>query len=110
MPVVASQKSSDGDLTQAAEKASLVIRDLQSKLRQRPPAEIAPDDLENQLAQYFTKIDEPRGPLSNEFRNRVIDALVDRILRDWEQGGSLEGAVFERLIDRLMDRLGEASH
>ena len=99
-------ESSEPNITQAAEKASLVIRGLQSRLR-RPsdPVEESPEQLEQQLQQYFAR-SSAAGPLA-ELRSRVIDGVVDRILRQWEQGSALEPEVVERLIVRVLERFAQ---
>src|SRR5580692_5572335 len=103
------------DIQQAAEKASLVIRGLQSRLRTRPsvdPTEESPEELEQQLQQYFaTSVPAPQrpGPL-NEIRDRVVDGVAERILRHWSQGSAIESEVVERLINRVLDRLGASAH
>ena len=106
----------ESNLAEAAEKTSLVIRGLQSRLQPRfqPPPERpideSPEDLERQLEQYFSKalVDVP-GPTTTvlaEVRSRVIEGVADRILRHWEQGSALQNAIIERLIERLLDRFG----
>ncbi len=97
-------------LTQAAEKASMVIRGLQARLQQRSlePQDETAEDLERQLAHYFTKSTPPAGHLAlNDLRSRVVDGVADRILRHWEQNSAIEAAVIERLIERLLARFGE---
>jgi len=111
---VASRKSPETttapDIAEAAEKASLVIRGLQSRLRQRPsePAEAesvqeSSEQLEQQLQQYFARTT-PRSAGLADLRSRVVDGVVDRILRQWDNGSSLEPDVVERLIARVMER------
>jgi hypothetical protein len=114
--VVPSRKTPENrpepNLAAAAEKASLVIRGLQARLHPRPqePADESPEDLERQLAQYFGKASPPiQQPLLNDLRNRVIDGVTERILGHWERNSPIEGAVIERLIERLLDRFGEPS-
>jgi hypothetical protein len=98
---VASRKnpetSAEQNIAEAAEKASLVIRGLQSRLRQRSPEVIEEtrEQLEQQLQQYFAKTD---------IRTRVIDGVVERIFRQWDQG-ALEADVVNRLIDLVAERL-----
>jgi hypothetical protein len=100
------------EILEAAEKASLVIRGLQSRLRARAgpdPAEESSEELERQLQQYFaTNVPAPqRVALLNEIRDRVVDGVAERILRHWAQENSaLECAVIERLIERILDHLG----
>lgn len=110
---MASRKSSETKpeaaqepLAQAAEKASLVIRGLQSRLRRPTDAEDSPEELERQLQQYFATSTVQRPGLLTDVRERVIDAVADRILRHWEQNTALENEVIERLIDRILERLG----
>ena len=109
---MASRKNPDSrtepNLTEAAEKASLVIRGLQSRLRQRPadPLEETPEQLEQQLQQYFARTTPQTGQLG-EIRNRVVDGVVDRIIRQWEHGSALESDVVERLIHRILERFAQ---
>ena len=98
----------DPNVSAAAEKASMVIRGLQARLQQRPPDPIeeSADDLELQLAQYFHRsVPTSRLPALNDLRERVIDGVVDRILRQWDSHSALESAIIERLIERLVERL-----
>ena len=106
------QDSGGSEIREAAEKASLVIRGLQSRLRARAgsdPAEESSEELERQLQQYFaTSVPVPqRAALLNEIRERVVDGVAERILRHWAQENSaLESAVIERLIERILEHLG----
>lgn len=98
----------DPNLGAAAEKTSMVIRGLQARLQHRPidPVDETADDLERQLAQYFhTSVPAVRQPQLKDLRERVIDGVADRILRQWEPHSALEAAVIERLIERLVQRL-----
>ena len=98
------------NLAAAAEEASVVIRGLQARLEQRPlePQE-SPDELEHQLAQYFSRapVAMPRKTALEEIRRRTIDGVADKILRGWEQGAPIESAIVERLIEILFDRFAE---
>ena len=89
------------NLTQAAEQASLMIRGLQSRLRPRAvePVEESPDQLEEQLQQYFERA-------SPDLRGRVVEGVVDRILQQWD-GNSLESEIVDRLIARVLDRINK---
>ena len=92
----------------AAEKASLIIRDLQSRLRRRPvEMEESPEELERQLEEYFASSGPPAADtrLLGELRQRVVDGVVDRILLHWDQNTPLENDVMDRLIERLLKRL-----
>jgi len=93
------------NLAEAAEKASLVIRGLQSRLRQRPadPVEESPEQLEQQLQQYFARTTPSSGALQ-DIRNRVVDGVVDRIFRRWDEGSALDADVVDRLIARMLER------
>src|SRR5215469_14038725 len=81
---VASRKAPDNtpepNLADAAEKASLVIRSLQARLQQRSPelAEENSEELERQLAQYFSKsVPLQRQPFLSDLRSRVVDAVAE---------------------------------
>lgn len=103
------EERSEPNVAAAAEKASMVIRGLQARLKQRTkPSEETSEDLERQLAMYFSQnVPTSRRPLLNNLRSRVVDAVAERILRQWEQHAPIESAVIERLIERLLDRFGE---
>lgn len=111
-------------IAEAAEKARALIQELQSRLRldaairERP--EETQDDLERQLQRYFEnaigkdKRGLSRTSILNEVRARVVDGVVERILREWERPKDgtttpLENEVIERLIDRVIERLS-ANH
>lgn len=102
------ETTTEPNIAQAAEKASLVIRGLQSRLRQRPldPVEESPEQLEQQLQQYFARTT-PHSSGLTEIRTRVVDGVVDRILRQWELGAALEPEVVERLIARVLERFAQ---
>jgi hypothetical protein len=103
------ETKTEPNLAEAAEKATLVIRGLQSRLRQRPatePAEESPEQLEQQLQQYFSRSTPQTGGLA-DIRNRVVDGVVDRILLQWEHGTALEQEVVERLIRRVLERFAQ---
>ena len=98
-------------IAEAAEKARALIQGLQSRLRPETKAEESNEDLERQLQQYFqTEGRKDEGSTLNEIRNRVVEGVVERILREWDrpqQGGPtpLETEVVTRLIDRVLERL-----
>ncbi len=100
------ESSPEQNIAQAAEKASLVIRGLQSRLRQRPadPVEETREQLEQQLQQYFARNAPQDGPLG-DLRRRVVDGVAERIFRQWEHGNALETEVVNRLIDLIAQRL-----
>src|ERR1700681_4858920 len=106
---------SESRLTEAADKATALIQGLQSRLnRDAPPAaasprEETPEDLDRQLQEYFVESDS--GAL-NQIRDRVIDAVADRILERWESGdrrelGALENQVIDRLAERVLERMAK---
>lgn len=101
-----SETRTEPNLAEAAEKATLVIRGLQSRLQPRPAnrTEEGPEELELELEQYFARTAPTEGRLA-EIRNRVVDGVVERILRQWEDGAVLEPEIIERLIQRILDRL-----
>jgi len=46
----------------------------------------------------------------DQIRERVIDAVADRILQSWEHGdrrglGALESQVIDRVAERILERL-----
>jgi hypothetical protein len=97
-------------ITEAAERARVMIQDLQSRLRVDPPAEDSTEDLEKQLQQYFETAGAGAPSLLSEIRNRVIEGVVERILREWEkpqhgEASAIENEVVTRLIDRVLERL-----
>src|SRR5437016_4791771 len=79
-------------LVEAAEKTRDLIRGLQSRLQEEArsaprerPDETA-EDLEMQLQQYFEGAGgKVEANILNEIRTRVIDGVVEKILRAWEQ-------------------------
>ena len=81
-------------ITEAAENAELRIRVLQSRLA-------ATEDLEWELQKYFAA--QPAAEVS-PIRERVIDGVVDRILRGWEDS-PLEKEIVARLIERIFERI-----
>jgi hypothetical protein len=106
---VASRKShndkAEPDVNQAARRASLAIRNLQARLS-RPESSESVEDLDRQLQEYFAKVTRENPKMLEHIRERVIEGVVERILRDWDQpGGGIEGEIVERLIGRLMTRL-----
>ena len=106
---------------EAADKATALLQGLQSRLSREAaaaavaPREETPEELDRQLQEYFgteagkSGVGMP-GAL-DQIRDRVIDAVAERILRSWQRGGgelgALENKVIERLAERILDRLGE---
>jgi hypothetical protein len=127
---VASRKNAENkpepDITDAAEKARALIQELQSRLRAetgtqgRDQPDEARENLEKQLEAYFQKsgatraADPSQAGVLDDIRGRVIEGVVERILREWERPEKsgvtpLQNAVVERLIDRVLERLGKGS-
>ena len=112
---VASRKRLDKPepgLAEAAEKTRDLIRSLQSRLHlEKPGAGDSAEDLERQLHDYFERgEDAPAASALVEIRSRVIEGVVEKILRGWEQPGRgaptrLQEEVVERLIERVLDRM-----
>ena len=108
---MARQAKSESKLTEAADKATAMLQDLQSRLNRTPAgrAEETPEDLDRQLQEYFHS---PPGGLPEQIRDRVIDAVADRILDRWERGerselGKLENQVIDRVADRILKRMSQ---
>jgi KaiC/GvpD/RAD55 family RecA-like ATPase len=109
---MARQTKSELKLTEAADKATALLQGLQSRLNREATAvvsmEESPDELDRQLQEYFKA--EP-GNVPDQIRERVIDAVADRILKNWETGerrelGGLENQVIERVAARILERMG----
>jgi hypothetical protein len=103
------------NITEAAERTGLLIRGLQSRLLegggevvQEQPGDTAAN-LEKQLQEYFACYpaeDSPESGALNRIRHRVIDGVVERILRGWQEDGKahqFENEVIERLVDGVLD-------
>ena len=97
------------------------VVDVQLAAANPQSAEETSDDLEEQLQHYFNITNGKSassgagaganaGPSLETIRDRVIDGVVDKIIREWEQPGSearasLEGEVMERLVRKVLERL-----
>ena len=103
-------------LTEAAEKTAAVLQGLQSRLSREAGARTAPpevpDELGKQLEEYFAAASHPSatdpGPSADldGIRSRVMDGVVERILRGWQEpGGRLSAAFKDALVERLMERV-----
>jgi hypothetical protein len=126
------ENKTEPKFAEAAEKTRVLIQGLQSRLRPEAGTAVQdrPDetqhDLERQLQSYFessggkNEPDEkneqglPQTTILNDIRARVVDGVVERILRAWDrpkdgQATPLENEVIERLIESVIQRLG-ASH
>ena len=119
---MARQTKSESKLAEAADKTAALLQGLQSRLSGEvvPPTAVVsreetPEELDRQLREYFVSAS-GESPASgdasvlNQIHGRVIDAVVDRILANWERGkggelGALEKQVIDRLAERILDRM-----
>ncbi len=116
----------ESNLGEATERAAALLQELRLRLNAETPRPEAReteslDELDRELQAYFSAAtNTPAGSVSNktllnEIRDRVVEGVVDRIMRAWEdpQGqrsgvpGAIEAAVLERLIERVLERLGQ---
>ncbi|MBZ5633617.1 MAG: hypothetical protein LAO55_10875 [Acidobacteriia bacterium] len=105
---------SESKLTEAADKATALLQGLQSRLnRDAAPSpsrsEETPEDLDRQLQEYFVASD---AGMLDQIRERVIEAVADRILQGWERGdrrdlGALEKQVIDRVAERILERMAK---
>jgi hypothetical protein len=104
-------------IAEAAAKAELLIRGLQSRLGERPtevraePAENLEWELERYFAVEARKHVTALAPLEL-IRKRVVEGVAEKVLNGWEwsQEGKvapLENEVIERLVERVFERLTE---
>jgi hypothetical protein len=108
---MARQTKPETKLSEAADKATALLQGLQSRLNSpragRP--EESPEDLDRQLREYFVASD---ASMLDQIRERVIDAVADRILESWERGdrhelGALEKQVIDRVAERILERMAK---
>lgn len=114
---MARQTKSESKLTEAADKATALLQGLQLRLnRDAVPATDTPEDLDRQLREYFVTSSEKapetsaNGGVPDLIRDRVIDAVAERILKSWERGdrkelGALENQVIDRVAERILERM-----
>ena len=114
---MARQTKSESKLTEAADKATAMLQDLQSRLSRDPVRtqvdirEETPEDLDRQLREYFVADSEQPGTrVQDDIRDRVVEAVADRILESWERGdrralGALENQVIDRVAQRILERM-----
>jgi hypothetical protein len=108
---MARQTKPETKLTEAADKATALLQGLQSRLNSQRAERLEenPEDLDRQLREYFVSSD--NGVL-DQIRDRVIDAVADRILESWERGdrrelGALESQVIDRVAERILERMAK---
>lgn len=105
-------------LSQATEKTASRVRELRSRLDKPVEANSAEqeeesvEEMERQLHKLFERTagrTVATTGLLKEIRERVVDGVAERILRDWESSEQdfkpLEDEVVARLIARVMDGL-----
>jgi hypothetical protein len=102
---MARQTKSETKLSEAADKATALLQGLQSRLSVQ--REETAEDLDHQLREYFVGAD---TSVLDQIRERVIDAVADRILESWEhrdrgQLGALENQVIDRVAERILERM-----
>jgi hypothetical protein len=117
---MARQTKSESKLSEAADRTAALLQGLQSRLREAPPAVDSPrvevsEDLDRELQAYFgsgsRKAAENGVPgVPDQIRDRVIEAVADRILECWERGhrselGALENQVIDRVAERILERM-----
>ena len=102
-------------LTEAAEKTTAVLQGLQSRLSReaggvRSARPEIPDDLGKQLEEYFASATGPSTPArQDEIRSRVMEGVVERVLRTWQEpSGRLSAAFKDDLVERLIEHVVEA--
>lgn len=109
---MARQTKSESKLAEAADKTAALLQGLQSRLNGNAviSREETSDELDRQLREYFVaesgKSPSDTGVL-NQIHSRVIDAVADRILASWENGGRELGGLEKQVIDRLAERILE---
>lgn len=102
---MAHQTKSESRLTEAADKATALLQGLQSRLNSPRPE--GPDELDRQLQEYFVASE---NGMLDQIRERVIEAVAERILKSWESGdrselGALEHQVIDRVAERILERM-----
>ncbi len=116
---MARQTKSESKLTEAADRATALLQGLQSRLNRDAapaagipavsPREETPEELDRQLRDYFIV---ESGKFPDQIRDRVIEAVADRILESWECGdrrelGTLEQQVIDRVAERILERMAQ---
>jgi hypothetical protein len=110
---MARQSKPETKLSEAADKATALLQGLQSRLNSQRAERLeeGSEDLDRQLREYFVSSEASSevGAL-DQIRERVIDAVADRILESWERGdrrelGALENQVIDRVAERILERM-----
>ena len=111
---MARQIKSETKLSEAADKATALLQGLQSRLNV-PRPESPEEDLDRQLREYFMAESgnfSEHANMLDQIRERVIDAVADRILESWERGdhrelAALENQVIDRVAERILERMSK---
>lgn len=111
---MALERKPESRLAEATQRTTTALQDLQSRLRRETnstAAEEPPSDLGKQLEEYFATAPSPAPRDRDEIRDRVIEGVAGRILKEWEEtqgelSESFKSEVIERLMERVLERLG----
>ena len=98
------------------EEARALIEGVRSRFRSESPRMLGAghldddSELDRELRQYFELHEDPTASRESKLRGRIIDAVVDRLLAEWDarepgKTSPLQEAVMERLIQRILERL-----
>jgi len=121
---MAADRKTELKLAEAAAKTTAVLETLRSRLsreavptepglRESPAPEV-PDELGQQLEQYFaagltatsTENHANSARIPDEIRAQVIDGVVDRILRSWgAPNGQIPASIKSEVIARLVEHV-----
>jgi len=108
---MARQTKPEIKLSEAADKATALLQGLQSRLNSQHPE--SPEDLDRQLREYFVSSEtSSEVGVLDQIRERVIEAVADRIMQSWERGdrrelGALESQVIDRVAERILERMAK---
>lgn len=104
-----SRKGPEPGIAEVAESAEQRIRVLQNRIAEREsggrkgdPAE----DLERELQKYFSAA---AAVDVDQIRRRVIDGVVEKLIRDWGGAAPLEDEIVNRLVERVLERFTSGS-
>jgi hypothetical protein len=118
----------ESNLSETTERAAALLQELRLRLnaetphQETPPPDVpvqadapvreSPEELDRELQAYFSNPPAEGRSVLNEIRDRVVEGVVDRIIRAWEEpqglaSGVIEQAVVERLIERVIEGLGK---
>jgi hypothetical protein len=116
------ESNPESNLGAATERAATKLEELRLRLNTETPREAESlDALERELQAYFSTASRRSpggGGLLNEIRDRVVEGVVDRIMRAWEEpleqgsgatSSALKDDVLQRLIERVFERLENES-